>query len=388
MKILDICHYYTFPPRAGGQLRIFNLNREISKKHKVTQLSFTPALTRPKIHNFKNYEEIVIPKLVYMGVAFLVKKVLRLPFDFVVPFFFRFTRYSELEHHVKESDIVQVEHPWLFSFVYPLAMKHKKKIILVEHNIEFQLQDIGLQVLPFSVIKKIMDYIRKVELFALKNSDCVIVTSEEDKSFMTEYFGINSRKIFLVPNGAKFRFFNERKDSVKKLRRKLKGKYKNIILFSGAGHPPNYEAVRFIEKKLSKKMPNSLFLIAGSVHKKGRKGNILYTGPVKDILPYFHISDAAINPIIHGSGTNLKMLDYMSSGLPVITTRFGARGFNLCNNEECIISELENFEKHLNLILKDRRLYKMLSRNAVRFARNYDWRKISKKLNKVYSSIA
>jgi glycosyltransferase involved in cell wall biosynthesis len=29
-----------------------------------------------------------------------------------------------------------------------------------------------------------------------------------------------------------------------------------------------------------------------------------------------------------GSGSNLKLVDYCSSGLPVVTTRFGARGFS------------------------------------------------------------
>ena len=33
-----------------------------------------------------------------------------------------------------------------------------------------------------------------------------------------------------------------------------------------------------------------------------------------------------INPMISGSGTNIKMFDFMAAGLPIITTDIGARG--------------------------------------------------------------
>ena len=32
------------------------------------------------------------------------------------------------------------------------------------------------------------------------------------------------------------------------------------------------------------------------------------------------MADIGINPLISGSGTNLKMLEYLSSGLPTVTT--------------------------------------------------------------------
>ena len=41
------------------------------------------------------------------------------------------------------------------------------------------------------------------------------------------------------------------------------------------------------------------------------------------------ILDLAINPVTTGSGTNLKMLDYMAAGVPVLSTPHGARGLGL-----------------------------------------------------------
>ena len=55
MKILDISHYYVNPPRSGGQLRIFNLNKEAGKEHIVTQFSITPALIFRKKNKVVRY---------------------------------------------------------------------------------------------------------------------------------------------------------------------------------------------------------------------------------------------------------------------------------------------------------------------------------------------
>jgi glycosyltransferase involved in cell wall biosynthesis len=41
------------------------------------------------------------------------------------------------------------------------------------------------------------------------------------------------------------------------------------------------------------------------------------------------LAGAALNPMRWGSGTNLKMLDYALAGVPILSTRFGARGVGL-----------------------------------------------------------
>jgi hypothetical protein len=50
-------------------------------------------------------------------------------------------------------------------------------------------------------------------------------------------------------------------------------------------------------------------------------------GQVKDLTPHYHRASVAICPLKAGSGLKIKMLDYFSHGLPVITTALGASGF-------------------------------------------------------------
>ena len=60
-----------------------------------------------------------------------------------------------------------------------------------------------------------------------------------------------------------------------------------------------------------------------------REGAFIATGPVPEVLPYFAAADAGLNPITRGSGSNVKLFEYLAARLPVISTLFGVRGTNL-----------------------------------------------------------
>jgi hypothetical protein len=50
----------------------------------------------------------------------------------------------------------------------------------------------------------------------------------------------------------------------------------------------------------------------------------------------FNASDFAINPISTGSGTNVKMMEYLAAKLPILTTSFGKRG--LCCHKSLFLN--------------------------------------------------
>ncbi|HBT70152.1 MAG TPA: glycosyltransferase, partial [Agrobacterium sp.] len=85
--------------------------------------------------------------------------------------------------------------------------------------------------------------------------------------------------------------------------------------------------------------PQTRFVILGSVCLpfKDRRlpDNMEMMGAVdmrtRDLM--LSIADIALNPMRSGTGTNLKMLDYMAAGVPVISTEFGARGLTITNGE-------------------------------------------------------
>jgi hypothetical protein len=110
------------------------------------------------------------------------------------------------------------------------------------------------------------------------------------------------------------------------------------VLFAGSNHPPNKEAVQFIIKHVAPKLPQYDFVIMGSVcDRLSKKGNMLITGPVSKTgkNKWFNRADMFINPVVKGSGSNLKMLEYMYFDKPIVATPTGARGMfstkvNIC----------------------------------------------------------
>ena len=50
-------------------------------------------------------------------------------------------------------------------------------------------------------------------------------------------------------------------------------------------------------------------------------------------------ADVALNPVLHGSGTNLKVIEYLASGVPVVSTAFGVRGLDVGNGRHLLVAE-------------------------------------------------
>ena len=55
--------------------------------------------------------------------------------------------------------------------------------------------------------------------------------------------------------------------------------------------------------------------------------NVRLIHPLPDVLPLLHAADCALNPVCSGSGSNLKLIEALAAGLPVLSTPFGMRGY-------------------------------------------------------------
>jgi glycosyltransferase involved in cell wall biosynthesis len=80
-----------------------------------------------------------------------------------------------------------------------------------------------------------------------------------------------------------------------------------------------------------------------------------------------------------GSGSNLKMLEYFAAGLPVISSRYGARGLDVEDGVHLTIAETAHLPDALRQLrdeapaMRDRRV--MAARRLVE--ERFDWRVIA-----------
>ena len=96
----------------------------------------------------------------------------------------------------------------------------------------------------------------------------------------------------------------------------------------------------------------------------------------------FSVVDFALNPMLSGSGTNLKMFDYMSAGIPVITTEFGTRGID--DKEVFDIASVEEMPNVINNF--DLATYDEKTKQAREVVEQvFDWKNIVSDMAKKFS---
>jgi glycosyltransferase involved in cell wall biosynthesis len=166
-----------------------------------------------------------------------------------------------------------------------------------------------------------------------------------------------------------------------------------LAIFLGSLFPPNEEAAAFISTELAPALPDVSFVICGGVGAAvdraslARRGiaNLHVTGVVDDTArrDYLGAADVALNPMFTGSGTNIKMFDFMAAGLPVISTPIGARGITLLNRA-VHICQARDFAGALRRMLTDQEYAQRLGMAARRLVcESYSWERLSPRLGRL-----
>jgi glycosyltransferase involved in cell wall biosynthesis len=117
-----------------------------------------------------------------------------------------------------------------------------------------------------------------------------------------------------------------------------------IAVFVGSWHPPNLDAAEQV-LRAAPYAPEVLFVLGGR-HGDAFDGrrlppNVVFTGVIptsaKDAL--LDAAHVGINPVRIGSGTNLKIIEYLAAGIPVASTAFGVRGLDIANGVHAVIGD-------------------------------------------------
>lgn len=94
--------------------------------------------------------------------------------------------------------------------------------------------------------------------------------------------------------------------------------------------------------------------------------------------------DIGLNPITQGSGSNLKLFEYMAAGLPVITTPLGRRGIAGTSGTHFITADLVQFPAAIRTLVDTPALQKTLGIAArQKIFTHYQWPTISAKFGQI-----
>lgn len=191
---------------------------------------------------------------------------------------------------------------------------------------------------------ELLDVVRAHEALACREAAHVLTCADADAERLHALFGTPRARFATVPNGYDpVRVRHTPWDERVALRRTV-GLDGFTVLFVGSAHGPNGVAARSVVAA-ARARPSVHVVLVGSVGAILGDGpvpaNVDVTGPVHEAFLHavLSLADVAVNPMVSGSGTNLKMLEYAGAGIPLVSSAFGARGLGFVRDEHYVGAE-------------------------------------------------
>jgi glycosyltransferase involved in cell wall biosynthesis/GT2 family glycosyltransferase len=290
--------------------------------------------------------------------------------------------------HAQRCEVVVFSHPWL----YPLVREHldfeRQLVVYDAHNVEGLLRMKLLD--DCGAGTKIARGVLRQEHMICQEADLILACSDEDRSLFHRLYGTPAAKVRVVPNGV-FVGNIRAAEGARRLaaRQRLGLSDVPIALFIGSQYGPNLEAARLILSELAPQFPNVKFVIAGGVGdgltalEREAQLNVVLTGPVDEAtkLDWLAAATVAINPMLSGSGTNIKMFDFMAAGLPILTTPAGGRGIDCAAEQAFEVCAPKDLCTGLAQLLSNpQRRSELAARARDAVERCFAWERITKNL--------
>lgn len=357
-----------FDRGEGDKERVYNIIRQLEhQNHNV--ITIQPNVEKDE--NVVSYKKLTPPMINDLN-PYLYKKLLKVSKEQPVDIY-----------HVKEPSGV------VASKIASRATSNGT-VIYDAHNIESRrlksevvndLSNIKSSLAPIIV--------PKIELAAVHAADHIITVSDIEADAFVNDYDIDASKISVVPSGVSIPP-SYSPDEFDLDQYGIDDNRFKIVFHGSHSYRPNLKASKFISEKLSKEISdeNCKFIIAGKNTPDFDQSNVHSVGFVDDLYQFLNAMDAAIVPLTNGGGTKLKMLDYLGTGLPIVTTDVGAEGLAIEDGRHALIRDLDGFTVALEKVQTNKELQKRLKQNSKQLAEKYTWESIGGKVNQIYTDLS
>jgi len=388
-----ITPYLPYPLVSGGQIRTYNLLKNLSSKHKITLASFIRDKSEEKyVKELTPYcvKVIILKRRKAWSPANIVLSAIT-PYPFLVSIYFDpFVKSKIKEELAKEKyDLIHAE----TFYVMPNIPQTKIPIFLVEQVIEYLVYQRFVESLPswaFFIKPFLYFDVAKIkwwEKYYWKKAKRLAAMSADDKKFIQT---LNpSLDVDVVANGVDLDFFAKTK--------KQKNRKPTVLFVGNFKWLPNRDAAIYLAKNIwphiKSQGGNAILWIVGrnptSDILKLRSKDIIVDSGIDDIRDAYAKSSVLLAPIRNGRGTKYKILEAMATKTPIVGTNLAIEGIDIINGEHGFVAQnAESLAKKTVEVLKNPKIGSKLSQAAFNLvAQNYSWQKISDTLDKVYREV-
>jgi glycosyltransferase involved in cell wall biosynthesis len=382
--------YLPYPLLSGGQIRTYNLLKNLSRKHQITLFSYI------RNSEEKQYREELLKycREVYLferRQAWSWKNILLAgftPYPFLVCLYLSPVVKKAIAAVLKKEkyDLIHVE----TFYVSPQLPKTNLPILLVEQTIEWLVYLNYTKNLKSWILKPFLYFdvlkIKYWEKNFWKTATRLATVSEEDKKIITQTTA--NQNIEIVANGVDISFFSN-------CQKKKKSQVKTVLFVGNFKWLPNSDAAIYLVEKIWPKIKQEfqsvrLWIVGKNPTKQilslQKNSGVEVKGDVADIRQIFSQADVMLAPIRNGRGTKYKVLEAIASMTPVVATPLGVEGLELRNGQEVLIGNTsdELASKTIQL-LTNPQLGQQLARKAYQILKDrYNWKIISSQLDEIY----
>ncbi len=338
-KIVMICGNRIFPPNTGGHMHSTTIARALARMgHEVLVYCLAGRREDYSAAGWLDgivRRERIEPGLVEetnLGAGFGLLQTLTRRLGIPRIWQFELLHWGivprRLREALRQAEIVICDSPFCPPVPGPWS---DKPWFMISHELDFRLFQQG------SVLERLCaGWMRSIERAAPRRYRDIFVCAQEDRNFFRDHDRQRQLKLPYIRCGVDSKTYVARPEVRERVRREFGLSDEDwLLVFSGSRCGPNVEALEdlraFCRAEGEFLTRNRLYFLAlGSMAPApSREGALIVTGPVPEVLPYFAAGDAGLNPITRGSGSNVKLFEYLVARLPVISTVFGVRGTEL-----------------------------------------------------------
>jgi glycosyltransferase involved in cell wall biosynthesis len=374
MRIADVCPRAFQLMQNGMRARVEGILNRLAERHEVrlfTQPRFgqlAAARALPPPGPYTNPAAALICELgqaAWPGGPVLAGAALRV------------TRPRGLTALLDWADVALVEFPWQFDRCARVAPPGLP-LVLAGHNDEVEkfrsyARGLGVRVMDRPWLR----YIERMERRAFERAALVLAVSEPDRQSLLARYGGDPSRVLVASNGADVELLTPAGPERRAAARWAFGlPDRPVALYIAAPTRTNMLGLEWV-RKLAALTDRFTFLVVGRAGDPTQsEGNLVYTGEVEELPLCFDAADLSLVPIEFGGGTQLKLVESMAAGLPVVAFEEMLHGLGLRAGEHLLVSQpsTDSLLAAMDRLLADRALAERLGAAARRFAEEHlDW---------------
>ncbi len=397
MRLLLLTPQLPYPPHQGTSLRNFNLIAQLTKRHRVSLLSFLEPdqsldEAGPLLDLCNWVDTVPVPR---RSNTLRLRQMLTTRHPDMAWRLWSPAFRDRLARRLAESafDVVQIEAIELAPYLPVIELSQPRPLIVYEdHNAEWVLQKRACltdlrsprrwPAAAYSFVQWLR--LKSYEADVCRHADRVVAVSDADREAIRTI--APNVPVTVVPNGVDLAEYTCYQGPTRQY---------DMVFTGKMDFRPNIDAMLWFGREvwplIHQRRPQASLAIVGQrpsprLDVLRDLPGITLTGWVEDVRPYIAGAGVYIAPLRVGGGTRLKLLQAMAMGSAIVATSLGAEGFPVIDGQELLLADTPaDFARAVLTLLDAPGRRAQLGMFARRFAEaNYGWDILVPRLEALY----